>query len=199
MSRSMFYLPVLAAALSTVSGLSAQLPLGVVPGDLIRIRSSASAPWLTGRAIESRNDSLVLERHGNAGVVGLGRSEIVALQRGTRHAATGKGALIGLGAGAALGIGIGLLVGASDDSFIGCPADCVVAAGGFFGLIGAGAGALIGAASHTTRWVDLGPGGTQMAITPIVTGRGMGAKVTLRWGGGPRPGAGTAARRRGIS
>jgi hypothetical protein len=145
--------------------------------------------------MESRNDSLVLERQGNAGVVGLRRGEIVAVQRGTRHTATGKGALLGVGAGAALGIGMGVLVGASDDSFIGCPAACVAVAGGFFGLVGAGVGALIGAASHTTRWVDLGPGGTQMAITPIVTGRGMGAMVTLRWG----PGAGTVARRRGIS
>jgi hypothetical protein len=183
MSRSMFYLPAL-AVLATAPGLSAQLPSGVVPGDLIRIRSGASAPWLTGRAMESRNDSLLLERQGNAGVVGLGRGEIVALQRGTRHTAAGKGALIGFGAGAAVGVGLGLSL-ASDD-FFECNAGCVVGSGAIFGLMGAGVGALIGAVTHSTRWVDLGTVSTRMAVTPIFTGRGMGAMVTLRWGGGRR-------------
>ena len=187
MSRSTFYLTALTAALSSAPLLSAQLPQGVVRGDLIRIRSGASAPWVTGRAMESRNDSLFLEGQGNAGVVGLRRGEIVAVQRGARHAATGKGALIGLGVGAALGAGAILAAGSDPDSYVGCDtASCAVLGGAVFGLIGAGVGALIGSASHTTRWVDLGPGGTRMAITPIVTGRGMGAMVTLRWGGGRR-------------
>jgi hypothetical protein len=183
MSRSMFYLPVLGAALATAPGLSAQLPSGIAPGDLIRVRSGPSAPWLTGRAIETRNDSLVLERSDHAGMVSVGRGEIVALQRGTRHAVAGKGALIGLGVGVALGVGVGLAAGSDPDFWVACNTGCVAASGGILGLMGAGAGALVGALVHTTRWVDLGSGGARIAVTPIFTGRGMGAMVTLRWSG----------------
>ncbi len=183
MPRSMFYLPVLAAALSTAPGLSAQLPSGVVPGDLIRVRSGASAPWLTGRAIESRNDSLVLERSDHAGMVSVGRGEIVALQRGTRHAVAGTGALIGLAAGAAVGVGLGLSLASDDYFYDECKVGCVALSGGILGLMGAGAGALVGVLVHTTRWVDLGSVSTRIAVTPIVTGRGMGTMLTLRWGG----------------
>lgn len=181
MSRSTFCLTALTAALASAP-LSAQLPQGVVRGDLIRVRSGASTPWLTGAALESRNDSLFLEKPNRTGMVSVGNDQIVALQRGTRHAATGKGALLGLGAGVAFGVGMGLVVGADEGSFFGCPAECVAMAGGVFGLIGAGAGALIGAAIHTTRWVDLGTVSTRVAVTPVVAGGRVGAMVTLRFG-----------------
>jgi len=182
MSRSTFCLTALTAALSGAPLLSAQLPQGVVRGDLIRVRSSASAPWITGVALEGRNDSLFLEKGKHAGKVSIGHDEIAAVQRGTRSSATGKGALIGLGAGAALGAGLGLAVGSGEDQFIGCDAGCVLLSSGLFGLVGGGVGALIGAASHTTHWVDLGTVSARVAVAPVITGRRVGAMVTLRFG-----------------
>jgi hypothetical protein len=99
----------------------------------------------------------------------------------------GKGSLIGGGVGAGLGLLLGIAVAAEDSS---CPsgsqfcvsidygAEAVPLAMLSLGLVGAGIGAIIGALSPGTEWLEVPVEGLRIEPAPLVSG--VQVRVPLR-------------------
>jgi len=109
----------------------------------------------------------------------LQKSEIQEVSEIRRHA--GKGALIGTGIGAALGF-VGVLAACGDcgDESLGFALAGAIAYGG----MGAGIGALAGAATQTERVIYRAPtvqNGARVTVSPLLSKRGAGAALALRF------------------
>lgn len=139
--------------------------------------TTASEGKITGKLLDLSESSLTM-------LVGherrtLQKSEILQVAEIHHHA--GQGALIGLGTGAALGF-VGMLLACGD---CGDESGAFALAGAIvYGGIGAGIGALAGAATTTERNVYRSPAtaaDARIAVTPLATPRGAGIAATLRF------------------
>ncbi len=165
-----FLVAVLAATpLSTVN---AQDSPQVKPGDRVRV----TAPYLgirkqAGRFETRRGDTLVVAAPDSTmmfPVVFVMRLEV---SRG-RKSAVGRGALIGFLVGAGGGAIAGaaaLSEGCVDGD--GCPALGALVGGAFFGLVGTGIGAVVGALSKAERWEEVPLDQLRVAFAPQRDGR----------------------------
>jgi len=139
--------------------------------------TTASGGKMKGKLLELSDSSFTM-------LVGrerrtLQKSEIQEVSEIHRHA--GKGALIGTGIGAAFGV-VGMIAGC---------ADCGVETVGYavigaivYGGIGAGIGALAGAATQTERVVYRAPthqSAARVTVSPLVSKRGAGLNLALQF------------------
>jgi hypothetical protein len=155
-------------------------PARVEPGVQVRVEVPERPPGqFRGEVVAIEADTLTLRYVGSSDIVDpipLAYVTRVEVRRGTKGNA-GTGAL----AGGLLGIALGVVAVASEDSSSGWyeGAGWDIAAVGTMGLLGAGLGALIGAAARTEVWQEV----------PLETIRiepaGRGAVVTFRVEGGP--------------
>jgi hypothetical protein len=134
----------------------AQVGPSVVLGATVRAKPTGSgARWVQGTLVALTPDSVSIRVPQNGDTV-LFTGALADLQVSqVTRARTGKGALLGLSIGAGTGPLLG--IAASAESCTGfCEIDVgpedVVAVAAILGGLGAGIGALIGAASHGERW-----------------------------------------------
>lgn len=195
-------LVLLAALWASGSGLRAQQPASVQPGERVRV----TAPELNrriGRVVAVRADTLVFQARGTDEPVPLPVPSVSRLEvvRG-RHSPF-KGALIGTGAGALAGYGAAAAMVADQDA---CDtSDCLTGrdVAAFFVWVGATAAGAVGGAllaADTERWVSvplssLAPAG---AVT-LPAGIPVGARVRVRGPAAARPVVGRVAGVRGDS
>jgi hypothetical protein len=142
----------------------------------VRVTTAAEGK-ISGKLLDLSESSLtVLVGHERRT---LQKSEILQVAELHHHA--GQGALIGLGTGAALGF-VGMLLACGD---CGDESGAFALAGAIvYGGIGAGIGALAGAATTTERNVYRAPApaaDARFAVSPLVTTRGAGIAATLRF------------------
>jgi len=184
-------------ALTTPVNLLAQQEARIAPGDRVRVMApSISADLLVGTVLEVGADTCLLAIEGHAPPYSLPFTSIrrLDLSRGTRSN-TGKGAKIGAVIGAGLGAVLGGLIATEerlvnpscdpDNNLFGCQTeettDYAVVAAFAVGLavVGAGAGALIGAVSKSERWKAVPLGELRVGPSPV-TEDGVALSVSLR-------------------
>jgi protein involved in polysaccharide export with SLBB domain len=195
-------LVLLAALLTSGSGLRAQQPASVRPGDRVRV-TTPELHRRIGRVIAVRADTLVFQARGADGPVALPLPRVSRLEVARGRHSPFRGALIGTGVGAVAGYGAALAMVAGQDA---CDSsDCltgrdIAALFVWAGATAAGAvgGALI--AADTERWVSvplasLAPAG---AVT-LPAGVPGGALVRVRGPAAARPVVGRVVGVRGDS
>jgi hypothetical protein len=159
-----------------------------------RVRVTApdtDTPRLVGTLVGEDADSLRIDI--GRRVVRLPRSAVTQLEFSQAPSRRGRGATIGFLSGAAAGLALGYAMGENPDdgrefcTFGGCatfgpffpdkPTSALLA-GGFFGLVGAGVGALV---AHGERWEAQPEQRVKFSLAPA-PGRGVAARVAIRFG-----------------
>jgi hypothetical protein len=150
--------------------LRAQQDPPIDPGDRLRVEREpilrgeqlSEIPPTIGSLDNLQPDTLFLRFDVEKSPLAIARDTITRIERSQGETSNvGKGALTGLVVGAGIGVFLGAAV-AGDDFFgeeIG--GEIILQAAGFFGGIGAGAGALIGAISRSEEWEQVYPLVTQ--------------------------------------
>jgi hypothetical protein len=137
----------------------------------------------TVAALETDTLTVKVEERAVALYVPLADITKLEVRRGQKSNA-GKGALIGLGVGVVVGGVLGFNLCEMDETKSGCEIHEHIfgslMSGAFFGLLGGGIGALIGAASKTDRWETVPLNNIRVSLTPIIP-HGFGATVRVRW------------------
>ncbi len=160
--------------------LSAQVPPPLEPGQRVRVtaRDSIGQPRgrLVGMVVTVTAENIVVEQRGDQ--LTIPREVVTRLEvsRG-RKSNVGKGAAFGFLGGAGLGALLGAVVGASAqrgdfcqrDS--GCAGEYALIGGAAFGVLGAGIGAIVGAASKTDRWEEVPLDRLSVGFAPQRDGR----------------------------
>ena len=122
----------------------------LAPGARLRVTATSMDHRVVGTVITVDARSVVLRVKGRAEPVVVSYREITAIQRSVSRRSRGKGALIG----AAIGAGIGMALGLAT-----CGDNCAItrgAAAAILGGMGAGGGALLGAAVPPgERWKEI--------------------------------------------
>jgi hypothetical protein len=176
MTRSMLALTALLLTLPSFAQ-AQQDTTGLVPGRRIRVHQPNNRT-VVGNFVAMDSTSLGLETSlgdtlqiARAGITG------VDLSVGTKSQA-GKGAVTGLLIGGAAGVVIGLAASGSDDGelFDFGPGTWAAGSGLFFGAVGAGVGALIGAGNHTDRWEK-----AALPAVVVIPNRQAGTRIVLAW------------------
>jgi hypothetical protein len=141
-------------------------------------------PVIAGVLLSATPDSLrLLSAHGRD-TIAFASSSVARLDlhEGSR-AHTGKGALVGAGVGVGLALVVGIAASGQDCSGSGfCtePRPEDIGLGMLLlGGVGAGVGALVGAAFHTDRWVRASPPWLVMRVNPAGRSLGTGLKVSI--------------------
>ncbi len=178
------YICTLAFALGTLAGTLTAQASGdaITPGRTIRVHQGASASF-TGVVVSATPDTLTLAT-ADQGKVVLLRSTVTGIdvQNGTRSNA-GRGAVKGL----IIGGGIGLVLGAasaaaqSESDFLYVdPGQLILSSTLGGAMLGGAIGALVGATSHTPRWVPI-VSPTAPAQPDGTTGKGVALGMNLRF------------------
>ena len=165
--------------IATAHPLVAQEP-SIGPGDRVRIKgltlTSQSVPWVVG-TLESIRDSILVLRSDS----GLPPREIRFNQIQRLEVHQGKktnvvtGAVVGTLIGTTLGVVVGLIVTQdATDLPVGVGTLTAMGAGG--GLV---LGTLIGAASHSDRWVPASP--ERLRVSLMLNDRRPGLQLSLTW------------------
>jgi hypothetical protein len=158
-------LVVLAVLIATPDFARAQ-DASVADGARIRVRSSASSSWITGNYLGSKDDRIRIQpSSGMPQLVSMSSIANLEVSSG-KQANIGKGALYGLGVGAIAGLVAIMVDDQGEDAsgdYIGNDLDVMVVPA--FALLGAGAGALVGAFWTTERWVSVPK--TSLSIGPM--------------------------------
>jgi hypothetical protein len=155
-------LPCLALQLTVAVG-PAQALAQLDPGSRVRVTSEKGKQ--TGTLVALDGDTLRYTRLKASSVTALPRASVVRLERSVgKRPATGRGALIGGLIGGGFGLFLGIAASTDDTGWFEVGPGEVAAAAAFTGAIGAGLGALIGAASRQDRW-------EAVPLEPPVAGR----------------------------
>jgi len=144
------------------------------PGVPVRYRlGQAGAAWTEGTYLGRIADSLRLALPPHDEVVTVATADLRDLQVSQGRASrTGHGALLGVAVGGTAGLAIGIVALSEGcghgfpDTCIITPAQIAVGAPLVLGAVGAGLGALIGAASHRERWVSVAGVGSTITLVP---------------------------------
>jgi hypothetical protein len=169
------------AALFPYSVLPAQEPPPVEPGDRVRVTAAHGIRNRVGTLRALNNDSIVLENPGL--VLPIDSVTQLEVSRG-RKSRAGRGALIGLGFGVGIGAAVGFLISqdeSGENECRGIEAQCTAIGAASLGLVGAGIGALAGAATKTDRWEEVPLERLRVTFVPQRDGR-FGPSVRAAFG-----------------
>ena len=140
---------VVVSGASTLGARPARAQLGV--GSRVRVTSERGKH--TGTLVSLDGDSLRYTKADTSVVTALPLASIVRLERSVgKRAATGRGAMIGGLIGGGFGLFVGIAASTDDSGWFEVGPGEIAAATAFTGAIGAGLGALIGAASKRDQW-----------------------------------------------
>ena len=126
-----------------------------------RIRVTTARHARVGTLVSLDNDSLRYTPSKDTAVTAIPVASVLRLERSAgKRPATGRGAKIGALAGGGFGLFLGIAASTDNSGWWEVGAEDIAAATAFVGVVGAGIGALIGAASKQDRWepVPLSPG-----------------------------------------
>jgi hypothetical protein len=144
------------------------------PGVPVRYHlGEAGAAWAEGRYLGRIGDSLRLAEPPHDEPVTVAAADLRDFQVSQgRTSRAGHGALLGAAVGGTAGLAIGIVALSEGcghgfpDTCIITPAQIAVGAPLILGAVGAGLGALIGAASHRERWVSVAGVGSTITLLP---------------------------------
>ncbi len=146
--------------------LRAQGPWPAGIGQRVRVTTDSGA-WV-GTLVQHDSTSITLHGPGlsdsSAVTLPLDRVRQLEISVG-RESNAGKGALIGFGVGAATGLALGIGC-ASSDGFFQCTGGEVVEITLLTGLMGGGAGGLLGLASSSERWEKVAAVPVHVSLAP---------------------------------
>lgn len=186
MNKRLFTYMIAIAGVVWPAGLNAQDAAVLVEGDRVRVYSSESGQACTGDVVARDSESLTVDcwqpamRKWELIDFSIESVSSLEVQRGTQSN-VGKGALLGGLIGGGFGLMVGLAAAANDcdvnawrwnwnDCWLPGGAEMVPLSTATFGLIGAGAGALIGTLSRSDRWVTIAPSQLRVYIKPARDG-----------------------------
>ncbi|HXV12568.1 MAG TPA: hypothetical protein VEC56_00045 [Candidatus Krumholzibacteria bacterium] len=170
------------SALVTAAEVGAQESASIVPGERIRLRSSAASSWIVGNYLGTEGDRVRVQTEAAAPHL-ASTSSISELEvsRGSKSHA-GRGAIIGMTVGAVGGI-VAIVMDDQDNadgssnSFNGMDALAVP----LFAALGAGVGALVGGMMRAEQWVPMSK--TSLSIGPASRTMPIGVALTIPMGG----------------
>jgi len=179
-SAALVLLPVLAGAQEPVKSFD-QLNTRLKPGDTVYI-TDAQGREIKGKIREFGPSALTLD----SGTAAIFQADAVRVIVERKPRPIGRGALWGFGIGAAAGLALGVAVVAGCHEGDECTG-AIPALAGFFGGIGAGTGAVIGALIPGKKQaVYRAPGSTvassaRFSLAPVITPARKGVAVSVRF------------------
>lgn len=169
-ASSVAILVAFAALPHAVYGQDSRDALSLAPGQRVRLTSTDRPQGrYEAEVVAVRPDTVRLNRRGYGTsswrTEGVPLSAITSLEVAHgKKSNVGKGAWIGGGIGAGLGLAVGIAV--ANDDFFDAGAEAIPVGIVLFGLMGAGVGAIVGALTPGTRWLDIPVEGLRIEPAP---------------------------------